>query len=107
MVAAIVAGANVRRAATASRGSRGSGVRRLLCPVGTIVPGLFQRLVVKPDELQREKPYIEHNIAFTQQAYNLRQVSAKPFPAEQDLTLKALEANKATLTISGSGTGSR
>src|SRR5690349_12667948 len=62
-----------------------------------VVPALFQRLFVKPDELQREKPYIERNIALTQQAYNLRQITAKPFLVEQDLTFKTLEANKATI----------
>ena len=97
IIAAIAAAANVR-------------ARSYLLPAGAavlvfggsfalsaLIPGLFQRLVVKPDELQREKPYIEHNIALTQQAYNLRQIAAKPFAAEQDLTLKALEANKATI----------
>ena len=62
-----------------------------------LVPGLFQRVFVKPDELQREKPYIERNIALTRQAYNLGQITAKPFPAEQDLTSKTLAANKATI----------
>jgi uncharacterized protein len=62
-----------------------------------VVPGLFQRIFVKPDELQREKPYIERNIALTQQAYNLHQITAKPFSAEQNLTFKTLEANKATI----------
>src|SRR6516162_3282191 len=65
--------------------------------LSTVVPGLFQRLFVKPNELEWEKPYIERNIALTQQAYNLHQIEAKPFPAEQDLTFKALEANKATI----------
>src|SRR5262249_57615077 len=62
-----------------------------------VVEALFQRLLVKPDELRREKPYIERNIALTQEAYNLRQITAKPFPAEQDLTFETLEANKATI----------
>jgi uncharacterized membrane protein (UPF0182 family) len=62
-----------------------------------VVPGLFQHLFVKPNELQREKPYIERNIALTQQAYNLHQITTKPFPAEQDLTFKTLEADKATI----------
>jgi uncharacterized membrane protein (UPF0182 family) len=62
-----------------------------------VVPALFQRIFVKPDELQREKPYIERNIALTQQAYNLHQITAKPFSAEQNLTFKTLEANKATV----------
>ena len=62
-----------------------------------LIPGLFQRVFVKPNELQLERPYIQRNIALTQQAYNLHQIIAKPFPAEQDLTLKTLEANKATI----------
>jgi uncharacterized membrane protein (UPF0182 family) len=62
-----------------------------------VVPGFFQRVFVKPSELQLEKPYIQRNIALTQQAYDLHQITAKPFPAEQDLTLKTLEANKATI----------
>ena len=62
-----------------------------------VVPGIFQRAFVKPDELERERPYIERNIALTQQAYNLHQITAKPFPADQDLTFKSLEANKATI----------
>jgi uncharacterized membrane protein (UPF0182 family) len=52
---------------------------------------------VKPNELELERPYIQRNIPLTQQAYNLQQITVKPFPAEQDLTLKAIEANKATI----------
>src|SRR6516162_9338774 len=97
IVAAIAAGGNTR-----ARGYRLPAAAVLLVfgssfVLSTIVSGLFQRLVVNPDELQREKPYIEHNIAFTQQAYNLRQITAKPFPAEQNLNLKTLESNKATI----------
>lgn len=62
-----------------------------------VIPVLFKRVFVKPSELQLEKPYIQRNIALTQLAYNLHQITAKPFPAEQDLTFKALEANKATV----------
>src|SRR5271166_3396616 len=53
--------------------------------LGTLFPGLFQRLSVKPNELQLETPYIQRNIVFTRDAYNLRQIAVKPFPAEQDL----------------------
>jgi len=62
-----------------------------------IVPALFQRLYVKPNELQLETPYLRSNISLTQEAYNLRKISAKPFPAEQGLTLKSLEENRATI----------
>src|SRR6195256_3172048 len=62
-----------------------------------VVPGLFQRLFVKPNELEFERPYIERSIKLTREAYNLDQIVAKPFPAEQNLTFKTLEANKATI----------
>jgi uncharacterized protein len=61
------------------------------------VPALFRQVFVKPSELQLEKPYIERNIAATRQAYNLDQIAAKPFAAEQKLTFEMLGANKATI----------
>ena len=62
-----------------------------------VVPVLFRQFFVKPSELELEKPYIERNIALTRQAYNLDQIAAKPFAAEQKLTFKTLDANKATI----------
>jgi uncharacterized protein len=61
------------------------------------VPALVRHFFVKPSELQLEKPYIERNIALTRQAYNLDQIAARPFAAEQKLTFKTLENNKATI----------
>ena len=52
---------------------------------------------MKPNELQLETPYLRSNISLTQEAYNLQKISAKPFPAEQGLTLKSLEENRATI----------
>jgi uncharacterized protein len=72
-----------------------------------VFPALFQLVFVKPNELQLEKPYIQRNIDLTQQAYNLHQISVKPFPVEQNLTFQTLQANQATMTISGCGIGSR
>jgi uncharacterized membrane protein (UPF0182 family) len=62
-----------------------------------LFPGLFQRLYVKPNELQLEAPFIARNIAATQEAYNLRQVAIKPFPAAQGLTAQSLQDNRATV----------
>jgi len=62
-----------------------------------IAPVLFRQFFVKPSELELEKPYIERNIALTRQAYNLDQIAAKPFAAEQKLTFKTLDADKATI----------
>ncbi len=62
-----------------------------------IFPAVFQRVFVKPSELQLEKPYLQHNIDLTRQAYNLQQITVKPFPASQDLTFQRLQANKPTI----------
>jgi uncharacterized membrane protein (UPF0182 family) len=74
----------------------------MLVVIGSFVlsgvgPVLFRQVFVKPSELQLEKPYIERNIALTRQAYNLDQIAAKPFAAEQKLSFRTLEANKATI----------
>src|ERR1700682_3809285 len=74
----------------------------ILVAIGSFVlsgaaPELFRHFFVKPSELQLEKPYIERNIALTRQAYNLDQIAAKPFTAEQKLSHEVLEANKATI----------
>ena len=62
-----------------------------------LIPGLFERFFVKPNELQLETPYIRQNIAFTREAYNLGQIAVKPFPAEQDLTFQSLKDNSGTI----------
>jgi uncharacterized membrane protein (UPF0182 family) len=97
IIAALAAWANIR-----VRTYRLPAVAIVLVGVGTfvlsgLVPGLFRQFFVKPSELELERPYIEHNIALTRQAYNLDQIAAKPFTAEQKLTPEVLEANKATI----------
>ena len=62
-----------------------------------LIPALFRQFIVKPSELQLEKPYIERNIMLTRQAYDLDRIVARPFAAEQTLTFDTLEANKATI----------
>jgi hypothetical protein len=61
------------------------------------VPALFERFYVKPSELQLETPYIQRNIAFTREAYNLGQITVKPFPAEQDLSFQSLQNDGGTV----------
>jgi len=62
-----------------------------------VVATLFQRLYVKPNELELERQYIERSITATREAYKLDRIVAKPFPAEQNLTFRTLEANRATI----------
>jgi uncharacterized membrane protein (UPF0182 family) len=62
-----------------------------------VFPALFQRIYVKPNELQLEAPYIRWNISLTQEAYKLRQITVKPFRAEQGLTFQSLQENGPTV----------
>jgi uncharacterized membrane protein (UPF0182 family) len=69
----------------------------VLVLVGGVYPWFQQRFLVEPNELTRERPYIEHSIAYTRQAYALDQVQREPFPAEENLTRAVLDNNDATL----------
>ncbi len=60
-------------------------------------PALFERFYVKPSELQLEAPYLQRNIALTREAYNLGQITAKPFPDVQDLTFQSLRKDSGTV----------
>ena len=62
-----------------------------------IWPALLQRFQVTPNELVAERPYIEHNIRMTRQAYGLNAVKEQDFAAEDRLTSAALERNALTI----------
>jgi uncharacterized membrane protein (UPF0182 family) len=65
---------------------------------GVLVPTYVQSFIVKPNELDRETPYIEHNIAGTRAGFNIENVRAHEYPA--DITPEALNlaANRSTLS---------
>ncbi|SCZ81225.1 UPF0182 family membrane protein [Acidaminobacter hydrogenoformans] len=56
-----------------------------------------QRLIVEPDEISKEQPYIEYNIAFTQKSFQLDNVESREFPVDQELTAQDLKDNEATI----------
>ena len=51
-----------------------------------IIPGIVQQFSVIPNQLQRELPYINHNIEFTRRGYNLQDIAVKPFPVSDTLS---------------------
>jgi len=65
--------------------------------MGGIIPAIFQRFRVEPQELVREQPYIEHNIDATRKSFRLDQVKTQQFPASDDLTAQDLRANRPTI----------
>jgi uncharacterized membrane protein (UPF0182 family) len=62
-----------------------------------IVPAYVQSFVVKPNELGRETPYIEHNIAGTRLGFNIEQVTVRDYPAEITPEALTLASNRTTL----------
>jgi len=64
---------------------------------GVAYPGLIQRYQVSPNEIVKEKPYIDFNIRYTRVAYGLDNIEEREFPAEETLTLQDLRKNEATL----------
>jgi uncharacterized protein len=66
--------------------------------VGVIlVPSYVNSFIVKPNELGRETPYIEHNISFTRHAFGLGQIELREFEAENSVEALNLAENRPTL----------
>jgi uncharacterized membrane protein (UPF0182 family) len=65
--------------------------------LGVIYPSALQRYAVEPNELSRERPYIQHNIDFTRLAFGLEEVDARPFGEVSELTNRDLVENRETL----------
>ncbi len=61
-----------------------------------ITPGIVRQLVVKPNELKMELPYIKDNIEFTRQGYNLNKIAKKEFPVTSSLSRNDFAAGTGT-----------
>jgi uncharacterized membrane protein (UPF0182 family) len=66
--------------------------------VGAILPSAVQRFQVEPNELAKERPYIEYNIQFTREAFALDQVEEQSFPAEKSPSSQDIAQNEATIS---------
>ncbi|RMG55223.1 MAG: UPF0182 family protein [Acidobacteria bacterium] len=62
-----------------------------------IYPASIQRLVVEPNEMVKEAPYIRYNIAATRRAYDLDDTIERTLSGENTLTMRDIQANRATI----------
>ncbi|HEY6214074.1 MAG TPA: UPF0182 family protein, partial [Vicinamibacterales bacterium] len=62
-----------------------------------VIAWYVSNFIVKPNQLQRERPYIANNIEMTQRAFALNRIERHPFPA--DTTVEAVEADRNQSTI--------
>ena len=64
---------------------------------GAILPAAIQRFTVEPNELERETPYIERNIAATRAAFALNEIEEREFTADDVVDADDLMQNPEAL----------
>ncbi|HEY9623646.1 MAG TPA: UPF0182 family protein [Crinalium sp.] len=69
----------------------------LLAIAGVMVPEVVQYLIVQPNELAQERPFIERAIASTRQAFGLEAIDITNFNPQGQLTEADIEANAQTI----------
>ncbi|MDQ6690455.1 MAG: UPF0182 family protein [Gemmatimonadota bacterium] len=62
-----------------------------------VVPAAYQKLVVSPNELSREAPYLTNHIDATRKAWGLDHVESRDLSGEVQLTMASIRANAATV----------
>ncbi len=73
------------------------GLYALISVGGNVGAFGLQRLVVTPDEQQREAPFLTHNIGATRQAFGLDRVEERELSGDATLTLADIENNTDTI----------
>ncbi len=73
------------------------GMTFLVGIISIFVPAVIQKLIVAPNELVKETPYIKYNIAATRQAYNLNKVEKREIIVDKPLTASDIAANNLTV----------
>ena len=64
---------------------------------GVIIPWYVTNFIVKPNELGRETPYIEHNIVWTRRAFGVDRIEQRNFEADNSVEAYDLPNNRVTL----------
>jgi len=62
-----------------------------------LVPSYIQSFIVKPNELDRESPYISHNIEWTRRGFGLDHIELRDFDAENSTAALDLPNNRESL----------
>lgn len=65
--------------------------------LGSILSPTVQRFEVLPNELEREKPYLERAITMTRAAFGLDQIEEEPFDPQGNLSIEDIQANDQTI----------
>jgi uncharacterized membrane protein (UPF0182 family) len=63
----------------------------------TLVPGAEQKFVVAPNELARERPYLQLHIAATRRAWRLDSIATRDLEGDVQLSMADIRANAPTI----------
>ncbi|MEH2368416.1 UPF0182 family protein [Nostoc sp.] len=69
----------------------------LVVAANVVLPTVVQYLIVQPNELQREQPYIQRTIALTRQAFDLEAIDVRIFNPQGTLTEADIQKNDSTI----------
>lgn len=69
----------------------------LAIATSTILPMGVQSLLVQPNELARETPYIQRTIAMTRKAFGLEKIDVQTFDPQNNLTEQTIQAKDRTI----------
>jgi len=64
---------------------------------GAVIPFLVQKLIVAPNELVKETPFIKYNIAATRQAFALDKIEEREISGDKPITAADISANNLTV----------
>ncbi|MDQ0351273.1 uncharacterized membrane protein (UPF0182 family) [Alkalibacillus filiformis] len=64
---------------------------------GQLVSAAVQNYVVSPNEFHREQPYLQHNLDYTLEAYDLNDMTTEQHPANDSLDEEMIERNQLTI----------
>lgn len=90
--------AYIGRPAIAAMGVVWSTIAAVSITALLFMPAMVQWLVVKPNEITFEKPYIANNIEFTRQGFGLHNIEESAFSPATELTRETLDNNSNLLS---------
>lgn len=64
---------------------------------GLLFPNFVESFEVKPNQLEKERPYVENGIALTRQAFGLDGIQESFYPAEDAVSLEDVRSNPETI----------
>jgi uncharacterized membrane protein (UPF0182 family) len=64
---------------------------------GLVFPNMIESFEVKPNQLEKERPYVENGIALTRKAFGLDQIQESFYPADDAVTAEDVRQNPETV----------